>query len=208
MGGGDKAVEVWVDPELDGEKTENKLVWQKRAQTRFINFVADELAAFVGNGRTARRANTLTAYEFMIREKNELIQNYVESALSRKAWKEEETKSEAWLTNFGASEQTRVDAAMQGIREALADYTYPDDVQPSGVAAGANDTVDDDGAVVNTHKFKSVPELKPDVFKISDNPQVFREFRERWASWFDTSKVFTMTLEQQQNLFLRNLDEN
>ena len=84
--GGNPPAEVWVDPELDGEKTENKLVWQKRAQTRFINFVADELAAFVRNGRTARRANTLAAYEVKIRDKNELIQNYVESALSRKGW--------------------------------------------------------------------------------------------------------------------------
>ena len=201
-------MEDWVDPELDGAQTENKLVFQRRAQSRFVNFVKDELIAFVGNGKTARRANTLIAYGEKIREKNELIQNYVESALTRKAWKEEETKSEAWLTNFGSTEQTRVDAALKGIREALADFTYPEDAQPSGVASDADVTVDDDGAVVNAHKFKSVPELKPDIFKISDNPQVFREFRERWASWFDTSRVFTMTLEQQQNVFLRNLDEN
>ena len=125
--GGIPPAEVWVDPELDGQKTEDKLVWQKRAQSRFINFVGDELAAFAGNGRTTRRANTLATYEVKIRDKNELIQNYVESALSRKAWKEEETKSEAWLTEFGTSEQARADAALRGIREALADFTYPDD---------------------------------------------------------------------------------
>ena len=59
-------MEVWVDPELGVEETETKLVWQKRAQSRFINLVTDELAAFVGNGRTARRADTLAAYEVKI----------------------------------------------------------------------------------------------------------------------------------------------
>ena len=41
-------MEIWVDPKLSVEETESKLMVEKRAHSRFINAVADELAAFVG----------------------------------------------------------------------------------------------------------------------------------------------------------------
>ena len=85
-------MEEWIDPKLSEQETESKLVSEKRALSRFINVVTAEITAFTGNGKTARRADVLAAYEVKIRNKNEFIQNLVESALSRRLWKVEDTK--------------------------------------------------------------------------------------------------------------------